>query len=84
VVVVPNKIITAICFPSTPVFYKCPNIPLLLNEWQPKDSNALLENTCLGEKKPFSLIYEALKNGKSVEEERMVVEGKVKLSRDEQ
>jgi hypothetical protein len=39
----PGKIITGICFPKHPVDNRCPHVTLMLNEWNAKMSNALLE-----------------------------------------
>lgn len=86
-VVVPGKIITGICFPEYNVANACPHVTLLTNEWAPKDSNKVLENTCYGEKKPFARVYEELKErGKAIEEmmKGPILEGKVKINKDEQ
>ncbi len=34
-VIVPNKIITAICFPDYEIANKCPHVTLMTNEWKP-------------------------------------------------
>jgi len=60
-IVVPSKIITGVCFPAYPCANKCPHVTLLTNDWAPKDSNTVLENTCLGEKKIFSKQYQKLR-----------------------
>lgn len=49
-VVVPNKIVTGICFPNQavqPIENACPHVTLAINEWHPKESNSVLERTCL-------------------------------------
>jgi len=87
VVVVPSKIVVGVCFPGYPTDNKCPHVTLLTNDWKPKDSNAVLEQTCLGDKKVFSKPYQKLKNGSGQtseeEEENEILEGKVKLQQSE-
>lgn len=59
-VVVPDKIVTAICFPDQaiqPIENACPHVTLAFNEWHPKDSNSLLEKTCLKESMAFFSTY---------------------------
>jgi hypothetical protein len=43
-------------------------VTLLSNEWSPKDSNTVLEKTCLGDKAPFSDVYRQLKENGTIEE----------------
>ena len=94
VVVVPGKIVIGICFPEHPVDNKCPHVTLLTNDCPAKDSNRVLELTCLGPKKPFSSVYRDLKRKhaqgvkedeeekekEETEEPMEVVEGKVKIN----
>ena len=68
-VIVPDKIVTAICFPD-PNEQKtentCPHVTLAINEWDPSKSNELLESSCLKESQPFTSNYRNLKKGESV------------------
>jgi len=65
-VIVPNKIVTGICFPEHDVANRCPHVTLMVNGWKPTMSNSLLEESCTrGTKSPFTEHYEELKlNGK--------------------
>ena len=68
-VVVPDKIVTAICFPNQdaqPISNPCPHVTIAVNEWHPKDSNKLLEKSCLLESSPFFANYNALRTGKAI------------------
>lgn len=56
-VVVPGKIITAICFPRHPVENKCPHITLLTGDWQAKLSNDVLQETCANPRGAFHEAY---------------------------
>ena len=82
-VVVPGKIVTGVCFPNHDVSNRCPHVTLMVNEWKPAMSNALLEESCIrGTKSPFSEIYEELKqNGAIREGQKQVVNGSVKVER---
>ena len=61
-IVVPNKIVTGICFPLHDVANRCPHVTLMINEWKPAMSNSLLEESCIrGTKSPFAEFYEELK-----------------------
>lgn len=59
---VPGKIMTAVCFPTTPVENKIPHMTLLLGAWQAKNSNDALEATCLKPSHPFYELYNKAKN----------------------
>jgi hypothetical protein len=85
VVIVPGKIIVGICFPNYNIDNRCPHVTLLYNEWAPKESNTVLENTCLGDKKPFASAYEELRENGELQDERKgdILEGKVKINRDD-
>lgn len=79
-VVVPNKIITGICFPEYQVANRCPHVTLMTNEWKPAQSNNLLEEACTrGTKSPFSEAYEELKQTGKVKEDHQVLTGQVKV-----
>ena len=61
-VLVPNKIVTGICFPDYQVSNRCPHVTLMFNEWKPVMSNNLLENACYkGASSPFQKQYSELK-----------------------
>lgn len=73
-VYVPQKLITAVCFPDHPTANKCPHVTLLTNELAPKFSNNLLEQTCLRNGN-FKSNYEALRRGQKVPENKEVLKG---------
>lgn len=75
-VIVPDKIVTAICFPDQnqqKISNACPHITLAINEWEPSQSNVLLEKSCLKEKDAFGLNYKSLKRGESVKEGKEIL-----------
>jgi hypothetical protein len=75
-VIVPDKIVTAICFPD-PSIQKteniCPHVTLAINEWEPSQSNNLLEGSCLKENQPFTSNYRNLKRGEIVPEGKEIL-----------
>lgn len=58
---IPGKIMTGVCFPSTPIENKMPHMTLLLGAWQAKNSNDALEATCSKPSQPFFELYEKAK-----------------------
>lgn len=56
-IIVPGKIITAICFPDHQVENRCPHITLLTNEWPAKNSNDVLQETCANPRGAFNVAY---------------------------
>ena len=76
-VIVPNKIVTGICFPDHEVSNRCPHVTLMVNGWKPAMSNSLLEESCSrGTKSPFAEVYEELKqNGKLRENQKQIING---------
>jgi len=38
-IIVPDKIVTAICFPDQKIDNRCPHVTLAINEWEPSKSN---------------------------------------------
>lgn len=75
-VIVPDKIVTAICFPDQnlqQVANPCPHVTLAINEWEPSQSNILLETSCLKETMAFGSNYRALKKGESVKEGKEII-----------
>ncbi len=81
-VIVPNKIITGICFPEHPCANRCPHVTLMTKEWKPIMSNALLEESCTrGTKSPFIAAYEELKLNGRVKEDQEILTGQVKVDR---
>ena len=68
-VIVPDKIVTAICFPDPSkqkIANPCPHVTIAINEWEPSQSNILLEKSCLKDTQPFCKNYRSLKKGESV------------------
>ena len=62
IVLVPNKIVTGICFPDYPVENRCPHVTLMVNEWKPVMSNTVLEAACTkGTSSPFATAYDEIK-----------------------
>ncbi|HRP38035.1 MAG TPA: hypothetical protein PLS50_09595, partial [Candidatus Dojkabacteria bacterium] len=58
-VIVPNKIVTAICYPDQSqikIENRFPHMTLMTGEWKPVDSNELLENL-FGQSKPYHEDY---------------------------
>lgn len=82
-VIVPNKIVTGICFPQHEVSNRCPHVTLMTNEWKPAMSNSLLEESCArGTKSPFADLYEELKlNGRLREGQKQIANGQVKVEK---
>jgi hypothetical protein len=81
-VLVPNKIITGICFPKHPVANRCPHVTLMINEWKPLMSNSLLEECCTrGTRSPFLEAYEELKLNGKVKEGQELLNANVKVER---
>jgi hypothetical protein len=82
-VLVPNKIVTGICFPEHPVENRCPHVTLLVNEWQPVMSNNVLEAACTrGASSPFAGVYDELRQGRKLAEDKEILTGQIKLQRD--
>jgi hypothetical protein len=82
-VVVPNKIVTGICFPNQSVQRienACPHVTLAINEWHPKESNILLEKSCLKESGPFHQVYKSLKLGHAIKEGKELQMGSLRLA----
>ena len=76
-VIVPDKIITGICFPDQNIQQienPCPHVTLALNEWEPQQSNVLLEKTCIKESQAFFQNYQALKRDQNVKEGKEILQ----------
>ena len=69
-VVVPDKIVTGVCFPGCEVENKCPHVTIALNQWEAVMSNALLEKSCLSKNAGFSKAYHNLREGKPVKDDK--------------
>jgi hypothetical protein len=81
-VLVPNKIITGICFPKHPVANRCPHVTLMINGWKPIMSNSLLEECCTrGTRSPFLDAYEELKLNGTVKPGQEIQHAMVKVER---
>ena len=81
-VLVPNKIVTGICFPQHPVSNRCPHVTLMVNGWAPAMSNSLLEECCTrGTRSPFQDAYEELKLNGRVKEGQEILNSTVKVER---
>ena len=63
VIFVPNKIMTAVCFPHAECANQFPHMTLLLGKWAPKMSNDALEASCGHEDQPFFMAYQAAESG---------------------
>lgn len=82
IVIVPNKIITAICFPEHSISNRCPHVTLMINEWKPIMSNVLLEECCIkGTKSPFNDAYEELRHNGKVKEGQEILNGQAKIEK---
>lgn len=55
--IVPGKIVTAICFTDHKTENRFPHVTLMVNEWSPVYSNNLLEASCGSAKSPFHEVY---------------------------
>lgn len=66
--VVPGKIVTAICFPKHAVENKFPHVTLLTGEWDARRSNDVLQAACGNHRAPFYNVYQSLKAGSIPEE----------------
>ncbi len=65
IIVVPQKLVAAICFPDHQTDNKCPHVTLMINEWPAKMSNRVIEACCTYNKAPFAQQYEELRvNGR--------------------
>ena len=72
-VIVPDKIVTGICFPACEVENKCPHVTIALNQWEAVMSNALLEKSCLRDNQGFSKAYRNLRDGKPIKEDKQIM-----------
>ena len=72
-VVVPNKLITGVCFPSHPTENRAPHVTIMRNEWQPMHSNNVMEVACVDKKSAFNQAYEELKAEGRVKDESITV-----------
>jgi len=75
-IIVPDKIVTAICFPDAneqKIENPCPHVTLAINEWEPSQSNVLLEKSCLKDTQPFTANYRNLKKAESVKEGKEIL-----------
>lgn len=82
-VLVPNKIVTGICFPDYPVENRCPHVTLMVNEWKPVMSNSVLEAACTrGTSSPFAGVYEELRKTGTWSQCKDVLTGQIKINRD--
>jgi len=65
VLFVPDRILTAICFPSHDVDNEFPHMTLMTKKWKPVNSNDVLKQTC-SKDCAFNEFYEKLKKGGTI------------------